>query len=257
MRITKAAHDFDAVAPDFDRHRALPEAAAKAVRGAVLAQLLPRPRLLDLGAGSGRIGWPFVAARDDYVGVDLSFGMLRAFRQRQHAAALAQADGCALPFRDKIFDAVLLVQIFGGLQRWRALIDETLRVLRPRGALMLGRMMMPDDGVDSSMKRQLAAIVREPAAGKPNTRAAAEQYLAETAGATGEIDAAQWSVTRTPRDFLDRHSGGARFSKLPPNVRTRALSQLADWAADTFGSLDAGFTETHRFTLRTFTFAER
>lgn len=257
MRTTKAAQDFDAVAPDFDRHRAVPESAAKAVRAAVLAQLAPRPRLLDLGAGSGRIGWPFVAADDDYVGVDLSFGMLRAFKERQRAAALAQADGCALPFRDRSFDAVLLVQIFGGLQRWRALIDETLRVLRPRSPLMLGRAVTPGDGIDSSMKRQLAAIIREPAAGKPNTRAAAELYLEETARATVEIDAVQWTVTRRPRDFLDRHGGGARFAKLPPDLRARALSQLADWAADTFGSLDAGFTETHRFTLRTFTFAER
>jgi ubiquinone/menaquinone biosynthesis C-methylase UbiE len=257
MRTTKAAPDFDAVAPDFDRHRALPEDAAKAVRDTVLAQLAPRPRLLDLGAGSGRIGWPFAAADDDYVGVDLSFGMLRAFKERQRAVALAQADGCALPFRERTFDAVLLVQIFGGLTRWRALIDETLRVLRPRGTLLLGRTVTPDDGIDSSMKRQLAAILGEPAAGKPNTRAAVELYLAATARATTEIDAAQWSVTRTPRDFLERHGGGARFAKLPPDLRARSLSQLADWAADTFGGLDAGFTETHRFTLRTFTFSER
>jgi hypothetical protein len=132
-----------------------------------------------------------------------------------------------------------------------------LRVLRPRGTLMLGRTVTPDDGVDARMKRQLAAILGEPVAGKPNTRAAVELYLEETARATAEIDAAQWNVTRTPRDFIDRHSGGARFSKLSPDLRARSLSQLADWAADTFGGLDAGFTETHRFTLRTFTFAER
>ena len=58
----------------------------------------PRPRLLDLGAGSGRIGWPFVAANDDYVGVDLSLRHVAGFKQRAPQVALAQADGCALPF---------------------------------------------------------------------------------------------------------------------------------------------------------------
>jgi hypothetical protein len=36
-----------------------------------------RPHLLD--AGAGRIGRMFVAAGDDYLGVDLSFSMLGAF----------------------------------------------------------------------------------------------------------------------------------------------------------------------------------
>ena len=78
---------YDAVAPTFDRHRALPEGVADAIRSAILASIgMARPRVLDLGAGTGRIGWPFVSADDDYVGVDLSFGMLREFIDR--AAAL-------------------------------------------------------------------------------------------------------------------------------------------------------------------------
>jgi predicted TPR repeat methyltransferase len=52
----------------------------RAVRAAVLAALAtPAPRLLELGAGTGRFGRPFVAAGDAYVGIDLSFGMLQEF----------------------------------------------------------------------------------------------------------------------------------------------------------------------------------
>lgn len=249
---------FDAVASEFDRHRALPAGAAKAVRAAVLAHIPPRPRLLDLGAGSGRIGWPFVAAGDDYIGLDLSFGMLRAFRDRAAAAALVQADGCALPFEDRAFDGVLLVQIFGGLTNWRRLIDEAIRVLRPGGALMLGRTRTPEGGIDARMKRKLAELlsnIGEPA-DKPNSRAQAETYLNEMCGDAAEIDAAQWRATRTPRGFLDRHAGGARFARLPRGTRERGFRKLSDWAVSQFGSLDARFTETHRFALRRFTFAE-
>jgi len=73
---------YDALAPRFDRDRVVPDGVPQAIRLAVLAAApVARPMILDLGAGTGRIGWPFVAAGDDYVGADLSFGMLRDSRR--------------------------------------------------------------------------------------------------------------------------------------------------------------------------------
>jgi len=50
---------YDAAAASFNRHRALPDGVAEAVRSAAMAAVggVPRPRLLDIGAGTGRIGW--------------------------------------------------------------------------------------------------------------------------------------------------------------------------------------------------------
>src|SRR4051812_25298880 len=74
---------YDGVAPSFERHRALPEGVPEKIRAAILVAVSsPRPRLLDLGAGTGRIGWCFAEAGDDYVAVDLSLGMLREFARR-------------------------------------------------------------------------------------------------------------------------------------------------------------------------------
>src|SRR3954469_12037815 len=94
MEDVTAMAGYDAIAPRFERDRALPDGVADAVRAAVLgAAPVARPGVLDLGAGTGRIGWPFVAAGDDYVGADLSSGMLRAFAARcAQAARLVQAD---------------------------------------------------------------------------------------------------------------------------------------------------------------------
>src|SRR5690242_14473272 len=140
---------FDAGAPRFDRHRALPDGVPQAIRAAVLAATgVPSPRLLDLGAGSGRIGRAFLAAGDDYVGIDLSLGMLREFA-RHAAPPVAQADGECLPFGDATFDAVLMVQVFGGMPGWRRVLAEAKRVLRPRGVLLIGRVVAPFDGLDA------------------------------------------------------------------------------------------------------------
>jgi ubiquinone/menaquinone biosynthesis C-methylase UbiE len=251
---------YDETAPTFDRHRALPEGTVEAIRGAVLAAIdTPQPRLLDLGAGTGRIGWPFAAAGDDYVGVDLSLSMLRAFRERagRHEAApcLVQSDGQLLPFRDAAFDAVLMVQIFGGLQVWRRLLAEARRVLRPDGTLILGRSIAPDNGVDTRMKAQLASFLEAMAAvPAASTREEALRWLEAAACNTSRVLAATWESTRSPRAFLDRHRTGARFSALPEPVKAEALAKLAAWAEVAFGSLDAVTRERHAFELRIFHF---
>jgi ubiquinone/menaquinone biosynthesis C-methylase UbiE len=146
----------------------VPDGVAEAIRSAILGSIAgpTRPRLLDLGAGAGRIGWPFVEAGDDYVGVDLSLGMLRAFKQRAgrangHAPHLVQSDGKLLPFRDATFHAAMLIQVFGGTPGWRRLLAEAGRVVRPAGALVMGQSVAPADGVDATMKQRLAWLLAE------------------------------------------------------------------------------------------------
>ena len=119
-RTTGVAFAYDAMAAHFEPQRAVPEEVVRSVRSALTTALkhLDRPRLLDLGAGSGRFGRHFVAAGDDYIGVDLSAGMLGVFAEHcagGRRAILVQADGRALPFADACFDAVLLIAVFGGL----------------------------------------------------------------------------------------------------------------------------------------------
>jgi hypothetical protein len=43
---------------------------------------------------------------------------------------------------------------------------------------------------------------------------------------------------------------------LPASVKAKVLEKLSVWAAKSFGSLDAVFTETHEFELRAFKFED-
>lgn len=254
---------FDKVASSFDRHRALPSGAAAAIRAAVLAGVAAssaRPRLLDIGSGSGRIGCEFVAAGDDYVGVDISAGMLDEFVRRaaahDGAPRLVLADGRLLPFGDATFDGVMLIQAFGGLRGWRRLIAEARRVLRPAGSLIVGRTVAPDDGLDAWMKQRLALILDklgvEPE--RANPRAEIESALTAAAAAARRMIAANWTAEPTPRGFLERHRTGARFSALPTAIKQQALGELAAAALAAYGSLDAMRRERRDFELQIFNF---
>jgi SAM-dependent methyltransferase len=230
----------------------LPDGVAEAVRGTILQSGLPqRPSLLDLGSGTGRIGWPFVLAGDNYTGADLSYRMLRTFAERYPAARLVQADGARLPFPDAAFDVVLLVQVLNKVEGWRHLLTDTIRVLRPGGVVVAGRAAAPDDGVDAQMKDRLAAILDamdvHPYRGK--FRENAMGWLSRTLPDRKIVVAARWTADRTPRGFLQRHAGGARFSVLPEPVKQRAMHRLSVWAAERFGSLDTVCHEDFCFEL--------
>jgi ubiquinone/menaquinone biosynthesis C-methylase UbiE len=246
---------FDVAAPGFDRHRALPDGVPEAIRSAILAVAASsRPRLLDLGAGTGRVGRAFVAAGDDYVGIDLSLAMLHEFAQRG-AARLVQADGAHLPFRDATFDGVMLIQVFGGMREWRRVLAEARRVLRPAGALVIGRTVAPADGLDARMRQRLTMILGEMGVAREggNRREEAVRFLEQSASASC-IRAAAWEADRTPRGFLERHRTGAGFAALPAPIRDAALGKLAGWASAAFGSLDRVLREPHYFELRVFKF---
>jgi SAM-dependent methyltransferase len=243
---------YDTMALDFDRRRALPDGVAETIRHTILRSDLPaHPRILDLGAGAGRIGRSFVHANDDYTGVDLSFGMLLAFAGSALAARLAQADGARLPFPDATFDAVLLIQVLSGAHGWRHLLTDAMRVLRPAGALIAGRVVAPADGIDAQMKTRLAAILDamniHPYRDKP--RDDALSWLVRAMPDHTVVSAATWTAERTPAAFLERHSRGARFSVLGAAVKQDAMRQLSDWASEQFGPSDTVFAEDYHFEL--------
>jgi ubiquinone/menaquinone biosynthesis C-methylase UbiE len=258
------ASPYDAAAPSFDRHRALPGGVPEAIRAAILGAVAasPRPRLLDLGAGTGRIGRPFVAAGDDYVGVDLSLGMLREFARRAgddgRSPRLLRADGERLPFGEGAFDAVLLIQVIGAARKWQKILSEARRVLKRNGALVVGHAVTPPDGIDAQMKGRLASLLHGMGVSPyhADTRGVAQDWFESVAYSCTRIIAAEWTAERTPRTFLDRQRTGARFSALPGPVKDEALGRLAHWAAAHFGSLDAVSTERHAFELRVFRFQE-
>jgi ubiquinone/menaquinone biosynthesis C-methylase UbiE len=250
---------FDATAATFERDRPLPSGVPEAIRSAIWqAAPVPAPaRVLDMGAGTGRFGKAFVAAGDLYIGVDLSFPMLWEFRASSGSACLVQADGEQLPFRDGSFDVVMLMQVLSGAGSWRGVLNETRRVVRTPGVIVVGHTVSSPEGMNAQLKHQLNLILEEMNVVRHQPQQARHEALAwleSSASRPLHLCAASWTASTTPREFLARHRTGARFTALPPSIQEDALHQLGAWAKTAFGSLDVAFPEERTFELDIFEF---
>jgi SAM-dependent methyltransferase len=94
-----------------------------------------RPRVLDLGCGTGVIATE-LAAWSHVVGLDMSDQAL-AYSQSRGVERLVQAIGEALPLKSDAFDAVLALDIFEHIGDDHAAFAEAFRVLAPGGVLVL------------------------------------------------------------------------------------------------------------------------
>ena len=248
---------FDTTAAKFEQYRALPAGVPQAIRKAIWKVTGARRSalVLDLGAGSGRIGRAFVEAGDSYVGVDYSLPMLHEFHTKDSAACLMQVDGACLPFMNHCFELVLLMQVLSGTHNWRNLLCETARVIVPGGFVIVGQTVTPATGVDEQMKKQLAQILKAIGAASHDSKKSRNEsleWLRVGSSQSMQLTAASWTTMRTAQDFLDRHRHGARFSSLPTGVQDEALQKLSTWAEKTWGSLDEVFTQEHKFELQVF-----
>jgi ubiquinone/menaquinone biosynthesis C-methylase UbiE len=103
-----------------------------------LRELLQLPAdgpVLDLGGGTGQVALALGGFAGSVVIVDESPGMLREARLKGLAAVRAQAEH--LPFQQGAFARVLLVDTFHHLRDQRQAAVELLRVLAPRGLLVI------------------------------------------------------------------------------------------------------------------------
>jgi SAM-dependent methyltransferase len=111
-------------------------------RRGITPEWLARCRVLEVGSGSGanlrRMIDYGVPARNLF-GFDLLADRLLDSRSRCPEIAVMQADGTAIPFRDREFDLILHFGVFSSLRQpatRRAFAAEMRRVLRPDGLIL-------------------------------------------------------------------------------------------------------------------------
>jgi SAM-dependent methyltransferase len=93
-------------------------------------------KILDVGAGTGRMMRPLMEKMYQVTGIDLSFLMLQESQKSLSDAVLVQGDATALPFPAARFDAVIVSHVLHLVANWKHAIREIRRVLCQHGVLL-------------------------------------------------------------------------------------------------------------------------
>jgi SAM-dependent methyltransferase len=129
------SRSFESVAADYERHR--PEYPEEALRwAAAQLELEPGARVLDVGAGTGKLTRGLVAVGFEVVAVDPGAPMLDQLRTAVPEAEALVAPAESIPLPDESVDAAFAGQAYHWFDRERAL-PELQRVIHPGGGLVL------------------------------------------------------------------------------------------------------------------------
>ena len=111
-------------------------------RMGVQLKILPAGTLLEIGVGTGlRLS---LFAGHKITGIDLSEKMLQRARRRAAAGSqLLQMDGADLDFEGGRFDTVVLAHVLSVAPDPNAVLDESFRVLKPGGRLIIQNYFAP------------------------------------------------------------------------------------------------------------------
>jgi SAM-dependent methyltransferase len=129
------ARSFERVAAEYERHR--PDYPEEALRWVADQLALERhARVLDLGAGTGKLTRALVARGFEVVAVEPGSSMLEQLRAAAPEAVALEGQAEAIPLPDASVDAAFAAQAFHWFDRERAL-PELHRVTEPGGGLAL------------------------------------------------------------------------------------------------------------------------
>jgi ubiquinone/menaquinone biosynthesis C-methylase UbiE len=118
--------EYDQMADEYDATR---DAATKEEVGAIARRLEGSTRVLDVGVGTGRFAVPISGLGFEVTGVDVSRRMLLRAREKG-LERLLLGDAYSLPFREKTFDAAVIIHVLHVVADWKRVMGEIARVTK-------------------------------------------------------------------------------------------------------------------------------
>jgi SAM-dependent methyltransferase len=102
------------------------------------ARLAANTRVLDIGAGTGRVAIPLARRGCSVIAAEPAASMLAQLRAKANDTNVRAviAEGARLPFPAGYFDAVVIARLLYLTPDWRTILDETRRVLAAGGRLL-------------------------------------------------------------------------------------------------------------------------
>ncbi|MCS7013496.1 MAG: class I SAM-dependent methyltransferase [Chloroherpetonaceae bacterium] len=253
------AMSFKDIATSYNKINAIPEKAALQI-GKVIAHLAGKhSKLLDVGAGAGRITIPIAIAGCEVTALDCEPKMLEELERQVREFSLhittVVGDAAKLPFADNTFDAVFTSNVLHLVPQWEKALDEAIRVMKFGGVFIQGRDWVSPDSAFARLRNKLREIV---ATLNPNLKptAAAGPALFEALSARGgknepEIIAARWTQTISPAKLLMQMENRAfnETWQLEEGLLREAMGRIRTWAREQWHNLEREEETEFRFLL--------
>lgn len=246
---------------DYARTRAFPpQAEAQIARS--LRQAVPEgARVVDIGAGTGRLTHLLLGERFSVLALDLSAAMLAYLQEnRPHNEAplrLAVCDVTDLPARSGTFHAAVSVHVLHLVADWRTALSEALRVLVPGGVFLLG--LTEHDPTDPAQQvaLQWKEILRAHETQAPDSVFSEEEVdrRMDSHGAScRRVVAAEWWRWRSPAEQLQRIGERMypRFRQIPDEAFAQMYAQLQEWSRLRFHPLEKPSESRVQFVWRVY-----
>lgn len=94
--------------------------------------------ILDVGCGWGRIAYEFISrGYNNLIGIDLTFDLLKSFKQMISSIPLVNAEAMNLPFKPNRFDLVYAVRVLQYIEEIEPVLKEFARVLKLGGKCVI------------------------------------------------------------------------------------------------------------------------
>ncbi len=223
------ASSFGAAAAGYAEHR--PDYSPAAVRWALAAA--PGPRVLDLGAGTGKLTGTLVALGADVIAVEPDPAMLAELRRALPAVRALAGGAEAIPLPDASVDAVLA----GNALHWFDMAvagPEMARVLAP-GGVLAGLWNVLDDRVG-----WVAGLERVSGPAVIGPRDTFGSWRAATAGLAGRFGAPEQAEfphgqRRTADSLVATLATRAGVLVMPAREREATLDRIRAHLADRRG----------------------
>ena len=235
--------DFSANAPVYDRRHGAVLASGVAECLASSGALQRGARVLDIGAGTGRVAVAFASIGCKTVALDPAMPMLGELRRKtlERQVRVVAGEGARLPFAGGSFDGVILARVLYLMSDWQVVLRETYDVLKPGGCLFHEWGNGQADEAWVQIREKARALFQDAGIDSPfHPGARAEAEVEEYVTNLGFVRSKELPIGPGPgltlRDFVGRVASGelSYIWNVPKQVQESCLPQLKTWCEGTF-----------------------
>ena len=241
-----ASISFDRAAEYYDQTRRLTDDARDAMTDLLSREIAGREPTLEIGVGTGLVALPLHRAGIRMVGLDVSRSMVDKLIEKSGGRIpfpIVLGSATQLPFATDSFGAAIARHVFHLIPGWRLAVAELMRVVRPRGVMLINaghKDTGPWREIDEHLEAELDQDRSRHVGLDPEDVGELDAEVARLGGAFREIPLVWQESDLTIERSLDELSSGV-YSwtwDVDPRELERAIANTRAWALQRFGRID-------------------